>query len=240
MNDVAPSSVGLRRFELLGGLAQDELDDLARRCAWRAHRTGQCIVAKDSRERSVYLVVAGCVRVTTYSREGRQTTFRDVRAGDYFGDLSAIDGGPRSADVFAIEPTLLASMSPDVFWGLLREKPGMAAFALQRMSGLVRSLSERVVDMSTLDVRGRLNAEILRLAQAGKTEGNRAIIDPAPKHMDLASKISTAREEITRGISALTRSGLLARHGSAWVINDVTGLAQLVQRASPASRGSLS
>ena len=100
----------------------------------------------------MYLVVSGTVRVTTYAASGRQTTFRDICAGDIFGELAAIDGHPRSADVVAVTDALLASMAPGVFWSVLREQPTVAERVLARMCGLVRQLSERLVDLSTLDV----------------------------------------------------------------------------------------
>lgn len=179
----------------------------------------------------MYLVVSGAVRVTAYALSGRETTFRDVQEGDTFGELAAIDGRPRSADVIAIEDSLLASITPGVFWNLLRDQPTVVADVLARMCHLVRQLSERLVDLSTLDVHNRLNAELLELARAGRNEGNVAIIDPAPRHADLASRISTYREQVTRELSALARAGILERAGRALVVRDVARLARLVTAA---------
>ena len=102
---------------------------------------------------------------------------------------------------------------------------------LARVSGLVRQLSERLVDLSTLDVHNRLDAELLELARAGRSEGNVAIIDPAPRHADLASRISTYREQVTRELSALVRAGILERAGRTLVVRDVARLARLVAAA---------
>jgi len=223
-----PSSLGLRKIALLAGLPAEALDALAARCAWRTYRAGQHVISRASRDRDVYLVVSGTVRVTTYAASGRQTTFRDVKAGDSFGELAAIDGRPRSADVVAVEDALLASMAPGMFWDLLRDQPALAERVLARMSGLVRALSERLVDLSTLDVRNRLVAELLR---RGRVEGNVAIIDPAPKHADLASQVSTYREQVTRELSALARIGLIERAGRTLVVRDLARLARHVASA---------
>ena len=51
----------------------------------------------------VFLLVSGRVRVTTYAANGRQVTFRDSEAGAHFGDIAALDGGPRSADVVTLD-----------------------------------------------------------------------------------------------------------------------------------------
>jgi CRP/FNR family cyclic AMP-dependent transcriptional regulator len=228
MTREGPSSFGLRKIALLAGLTPQDLDDLAARCAWRTHRAGQHIISRESRDRDVYMVVSGSVRVTTYAMSGRQTTFRDVHEGDCFGELAAIDGRPRSADVVAVKDTLLASMAPGVFWDLLRNKPAVAERVLTRLCSLVRQLSERVVDLSTLDVQNRLNVELLNLARAGRIEGNVAIIDPAPKHADIASQVSTYREQVTRELSALAKAGILKRAGRTLVVRDLARLARLV------------
>jgi len=231
MTGEGPSGLGLRKIALLAGLEHHELDELAARCAWRTYRAGQAVISRESRDRDVYLVVAGTVRATTYAMSGRQTTFRDVGAGDSFGELAAIDGNPRSADVVAINEALLASMSPGVFRDLLRDRPAIAERVLARMCGLVRQLSERLVDLSTLDVQTRLNGELLKLARAGRVEGNVAIIEPAPKHADLASQVSTYREQVTRELSALAKAGILERTGRALVVRDLARLTRLAAAA---------
>jgi CRP/FNR family transcriptional regulator, cyclic AMP receptor protein len=231
MTGEGPSGFGLRKIALLAGLAQHELDGLAARCAWRTYRAGQSVISRESKDRDVYLVVSGTVRVTSYAISGRQTTFRDVGEGDSFGELAALDGSPRSADVVAVTEALLASMNLGVFRNLLHDKPAIAERVLARMCGLVRQLSERLVDLSTLDVQTRLNGELLKLARAGRIHGNVATIDPAPKHADLAGQVSTYREQVTRELSALAKVGILERAGRALVVRDLARLARLVAAA---------
>lgn len=155
-------------------------------------------------------------------------TFRDSFAGEYFGELAAIDDLPRSADVVALESTLLASMSPAVFRKLLRDQPAVTERILLHLASLVRSLSGRVIELSTQGVQHRIHAELLRLARAAGIKGNQARLDPAPKHAELASQVSTYREQVTREISALARLGVVARDGRAFVVLDVRRLEQMV------------
>jgi CRP-like cAMP-binding protein len=223
-----PSALGLRRVALLEGLPDAALEALARECAWRNVAAGQRIVSRDAKDRDVYMIVAGRARVTIYSAAGRQVTFRDLGAGEFFGDIAAIDGEPRSADVVALESTLVASMSPAVFRRLLREQPDVAERILRGLVGLVRRLSERVIDLSTLGVQNRIHADLLRRAQAAGVTGNTARLDPAPKHADLASEVSTYREQVTRELSALAKAGIVGREGSALVVRDVARLERLV------------
>jgi CRP-like cAMP-binding protein len=105
-----------------------------------------------------------------------------------------------------------------------------------RLASLVRQLSERVIDLSTLGVQNRLHAELLRLARAANAslpqgaDANQARLDPAPKHAALASQISTNREQVTRELNVLVRSGVLRKDGKALVVADVARLEAMVSQ----------
>jgi len=173
--------------------------------------------------------VSGRVRITTYSQAGRQVTFRDIAAGDIFGEVAALDGRPRSADAIALEAALLASLSPTQFARLMAEEPTIGGRMMKRLAGLVRSLSVRVIDLSTLGVQNRIHAEILRLAREAGIAKNRARLDPGPKHADIASQVSTYREQVTRELSALAKAGIVQKDGAALVVRDVARLEQMVE-----------
>ena len=227
--NVQPSSLGLRGIELLEGLAPEKLDALARQCVWRNYEAGKRIISRNADDRDVYLLVSGRVRITTYSQGGRQVTFRDFAAGEAFGEVAALDEKPRSADVIALDNALLASMAPPVFRRLLADEPLVGGRVMTRLAALVRSLSDRVIDLSTLGVQNRIHAELLRLARAAGVERNRARLEPGPKHADIASQVSTYREQVTREFSALTKQGLLEKDGTAMVLTDVGRLARMVE-----------
>jgi CRP/FNR family transcriptional regulator, cyclic AMP receptor protein len=229
MANVQPSTLGLKQVGLLQGLSQERLDLLAAQCNWRRVEAGQLIVARNSPDRDVHFVVSGRVRVTSFSAGGRQVTFRDEEAGEMFGDLAAIDAQPRSADVLALDGLLVASLSPEHFRELIAQEPLVRERVLQRLAGLVRLLSERVIELSTLGVQNRIHAELLRQARLAAPEDTRVRIDPAPKHADIASQVSTYREQVTREFSALTRQGLLEKDGTALVLTDVPRLARMVE-----------
>lgn len=225
---VEPSGLGLRRVKLLEGVPVDALDQLARQCRWQRFEAGRRVISRDAADKDVYLIVAGRVRVAAYSGAGHEVAFRDMSTGGWFGDIAAIDELSRSVDVDAREDTLLASMPPAVFRRLLHEHPAVCDRILLRLVTLIRDLTERVFDFSTLGVQNRVHAELLRLAREAGIEGNIARIDPAPKHSELASKISTVREQVTRELTAMTKQGLLERAGSALVITDTARLERIV------------
>lgn len=216
-------------MRILQGLSQQRLEILAAQCAWRTVEPGQVIVARNGSDRDVHFVVSGRVRVTSFSAGGKQVTFRDEEAGEMFGDLAAIDGKPRSADVLALDSVLVASLTPEAFRELIAAEALVRERVLQRLAGLVRLLSERVIELSTLGVQNRIHAELLRLARASGATGTQARIEPAPKHADIASQVSTYREQVTRELSALTKQGLLAKQGSALLLLDVPRLERMVE-----------
>lgn len=226
---VQPSTFGLKQVRLLQGLSQERLAILAGQCTWRRVEPGHAIVARNSPGRDVHFVVSGRVRVTTFSAGGRQVTFRDQEAGEMFGDLAAIDGEPRSADVLALDDVLVASLTPEHFRDLIAQEPLVRERVLQRLAGLVRQLSERVIELSTLGVQNRIHAELLRLARQADAKANRVRLDPAPKHADIASQVSTYREQVTRELSLLVKQGLLAKEGTGLVLTDVERLARMVE-----------
>lgn len=222
-----PSLSGIELFDCLGSADRDVF---ARLCRWRRYAAHQYIVGHQDETNDVYFIVEGRVRVTVFSPSGKEISFRDLPAGKSFGELSAIDGGPRSATVIALCDTVVAAMSAASFRRVLIDHPDVAAKTMRHLAGLVRKLSERVFEFSALAVRNRIHAELLRLARDQGIEGDSGLIAPAPTHADIASRVSTHREAVTRELNALARDGLLERRGRTFVIPDIARLAQLVEK----------
>jgi CRP-like cAMP-binding protein len=215
---------------LLKSLTQKERDDLVRHCRFRRYADGEHIIDGQSSGREVYFVVAGMVRVVNYSPSGREVAFDDIPAGNFFGELAALDGGPRSAFVQAQAPgATAAAMPPDIFLDLLQRYPKIGLEIMRRLARVVRFSTERIMDLSTVGANNRVHAELLRLAQAAGGDGKSSVISPIPHHADIASRVSTTRETVARVFSELTRTGMLERNKSALVVRDVARLTELVE-----------
>lgn len=217
-------------MELLQGLSPQRLDEIARQCAWRRFDAGQALIAREQGDRDLHLIVAGAVRVTSYSPGGRETSFRELQAGSSFGELSALDGRPRSADVVALGPGLLASLAPAAFRALLQQEWTVNERVLLQLAALARDLVDRVLDLSTLSVQQRVCLELLRLAQRAGSAGNEVRIEPAPRHADLAHLVSSYREQVSRELSALAKAGVVARSDGALVVRDLDRLRNMANR----------
>jgi CRP-like cAMP-binding protein len=218
----------LRAVGLFQDLAEADLEALAKRCSWRRYEAQEQIIHYHDQSRDVYFVVEGEVRAITYSLEGKEVTYRDIAAGDMFGEYAAIDGEPRSANVVALMPSYVAAMPASCFWEVLQRHPSAAAFTLKRLTRQVRDLTERAFEFSTLPVKNRIHAELLRLARDHMTGETTATIVPAPTHADIASRIATHREAVTRELNELSRQGLLERGHGSLVILDIPRLARMV------------
>jgi len=223
-------TAGLKRVPILAKLSDSSLDRLARSCAWRQHESGEQILSFQDPSTNILFLLSGKARVVIYSSEGKAVVFRDLTAGTMFGEIAAIDRRPRSASVEALEPCTVASLSAENFERLILEEPSVALATLQNLAANVRRLSERVFEFSTLLVQNRVHAELLRLASevSGQDE---VILSPAPLLSDIAARISTHREAVSREVSRLAATGILRREGADLTITSVSKLAQLVHEA---------
>lgn len=220
----------LSGVEAFSGLSSDDRAHIADKCRGFRYSANQLVVSHKDTHTDVYFIVGGEVRATFYSLSGKEVTFRNLGPGDTFGELSAIDGEPRSAYVITLADTFIASMSADAYWEAIRRFQPVAEVTLKRLTHLVRLLSDRVVEFSTLGVKNRIHAELLRLAKEHEVEDNTAAITPAPKHADIASRVSTHREAVTRELNILIRSGMLQKDGGTLLIRDIARLSDMVEK----------
>lgn len=218
----------LAAVELFYDLSFNDRKVVADKCQGMKFNTGEIVTCQNDIDTDVYFIISGRVRVAIYSASGKEISFRDQAAGEMFGEIAAVDNKSRSAYVVTLCETLLATMTAENFLWLMQLYPSIMVRTLARFAQLIRLLSERVVEFSSLDVRNRLHAELLRLAWQNMDNANTATISPAPKHLDLASRISTHREAITRELTLLASAGLIYK-GKNWLrINDVVKLQNMV------------
>jgi CRP-like cAMP-binding protein len=224
--EAAPLAERLARIDLLAGLDQRGLAALLPSVRVRHFDAGQAIVGRLDPGREVYFVLSGKVRVTMFAESGREVAFRDLPAGSSFGEIAAIDGEPRSADVVALEDSLVGTMTAADFWALLRREPAVTEATLKKLARLVRALSQRVYEFAS-PVPARICAELLRLA--GPEGKGPSRIAPPPKHADVAAKVSTHREAVSRVMSELARRGVLAKGRGEILIKDRAALERYAQ-----------
>jgi CRP-like cAMP-binding protein len=210
----------LNSIELFAGLPAAVLASIAGRCIVRAYKAEQQILTEDESTSDVFFVLSGTVRINSYVSTGREVIFHDIPAGGLFGEFSAIDGKPRASAASALSECRLARMTSQAFREVLRSNSTVAMRMMEMLVLKVRQRSERIVEASALTVRDRLRRELLRLAQQGKFIANGIVIQPAPTHYEMAARIGSHREAVTREFRRLETEKLIeARRGLIRIID---------------------
>jgi CRP/FNR family transcriptional regulator, cyclic AMP receptor protein len=217
--------------KLLASVPEDRISALDGRCRWRSFEPDEVILNLHDETTDIYFIARGEVRVTVFSQTGRTVIMRDLKTGEQFGEYSAIDSEPRSASIVALNRTVVGLMPAQIFQDLLAEFSGVSLAVMVSMAGAIRTLNERVVEFSTLGVSNRIHAELLRLARAGRIVDGMGRISPPPTHAEIASRISTHREAVTRELKQLEIQGLLERTRGAFVVKDLVELERMVEDA---------
>ena len=218
----------LKVFALFSEMNDDSLAAIAADCIVQHYAAGELVIGHTDPSFDVLLLMSGTARVSLYSADGQRVGFREMSKGMMFGEISAVDGLPRSASVEASEPCTIATLPRRRFLALIGEHPGFAIAVARQLAGHVRRLTTRVFEFSTLAVRQRLRAELLRLAAPPGDGGDCALIRNLPTHAELASRISTHREAVSREMAWLDASGHAVKQGRNLFIPSVSRLRSLV------------
>lgn len=226
---------GLEAIPLFAGIDRTVLREISRLFAVRDYTAGSEIVRHLDDDRDVYFVLSGRVKVRIYSCQGRIVALREIARGEIFGEYAALDGTPRSASVEADIDTRVAVLSAADFSAIVNGYPSISAALIQHLVKQIRTLTVRYCELSTLDVNGRIEAELLRIARENgepvEDEPNKILIKTPPPQWELANRVSTHREAISRHLSHLCKIGLIRRTRHAIVVEDMQRLMQLVRQA---------
>lgn len=184
---------------------------------WMTAAPSKLILDFEDLTSDVFFILAGRVRVVVRTPGGQELILTDMAAGSFFGEMAAIDGAPRSASVTALVRTRICKLPGHAFMQLLAQTPDLARDIMQVLVGRIRELTLRLFELSHLDIRHRLHAELLRAAGPPGPQGER-IISPPPLQQMLAGRVGARREPVSREIARLIREGTLARTRGALII----------------------
>src|SRR5579871_1494169 len=159
------NSQTLARVPLFRSLTREAVRRLDTQCIWRRAKARESVLDYKDGGADLYFVTQGHVRVLIRANSGKEVILRDIRDGDFFGELAAIDGLPRSAAILAVTDSIVAKMAPSVFRDVVHQHPDVCDQLLILLASQVRMLANRVNEFGTLDVRTRIYSELLRLAR---------------------------------------------------------------------------
>ena len=218
-----------RSFPLFRDLGPDTLGNLAAACTLRDFGPGELVVGHNDTTFDVFFLITGKLNMSLYSADGQRVGFHEMNAGGMFGEISAVDGLPRSVSVEAASRCSIAMLPRQRFIGMIESTPCFAMAVALQLAAHVRRLTTRVFEFSTMAVRQRLRAELLRQALPAETDS--ATIDPVPTHAELASRISTHREAVSREMAWLEGKGLIVKKGKALTIPSIARIRALIDQS---------
>lgn len=215
---------------LLEQLSTPALHRFLLQCNTRQYTKDEQIVREMESDHHMYFIKHGHVKVTLFSRDGREVSFTELHSGECFGEISALDQKPRSADVIALTDTQMLVMSPSVLQEVLHYHPAFALALLHHLSAIVRRLGERIFEFSTSSVNNRIHAELLRLARANLELDGVARISNMPTHAQFATRVSCHREAVTRELKSLESRGILMRQKGITIVPNMDALIAMVEQ----------
>lgn len=210
----------IRDIRLFSGLDDETATRYASALAWRTYAANELVIDMDDTSTDVLFVVGGNVRVIHRAEDGKQVILGELGPGTVFGEMAAIDGVARSASVTTLEPTRIATLPASVFMEMLTSQPEVCRRILEMLVKRVRTLNRQLSEHAYLTAVERLYAELLRLSRPRASHDGQRSISPPPTQQDLAERIGSRREVVSRALGALEKDKLVEKTRGALVLPD--------------------
>lgn len=212
----------LRKVPLFSSLGNEELDAIARVTFAKRFSRDHLIFLADEEGDTLFIIIRGKVKATQFSESGKEIIFSMLGEGDFFGDMSLLDGRPRSASVVTVEDSELLLLRRSDFHRLIETHPKIALTLLKELTTRLRRADERIQSLALLDVAGRVAGILLQIADESGREapGGGIFIRSRPTHQELANMVGTTRETVTRILKQMEGRGYIAMTGKSITILD--------------------
>jgi len=222
----------MKELAIFLGVDEASVSSLFRRCMWKTCAAGELVIGQEDRSFDVLLLANGRAKINFYSADGQRVSYGEIADGELFGELSAIDGKPRSATVECLQPSAIAIIPRQAFLDALASDPSFAMNVMRRLTSRIRSLTERAFEYGTLRVRERVAAELIRIAVVQCPGNDAPTLSALPSHEEIASRIGSHREAVTREIAWMGQRGLIAKNGRTLQIRSLRRLQELVDHCT--------
>ena len=211
----------LQSVALFWDLNDEELGYISEKMVSRQYDTGNYIFLEESDGEQCFLVVKGSVKITRLSKEGREVILAMLNQGDFFGEMSLLDGESRSANVIALEKTEVLTLNRKDFLIVLHDYPKIAIQLLKELASRLRKSDRHIASLSLSDAEKRIALSIIRFADdQGTIRNGKVSISKIPIQQDIANMAGTSRETVSRALSVLEKENLIERHGRELIILD--------------------
>jgi CRP/FNR family cyclic AMP-dependent transcriptional regulator len=188
-------------------LSEDLVTQLSLRGDLRTFARGEVLIHEGDRSDSLFILVAGELKVYTRGEKGRELVYNVLRPGEFFGEMF-LDGGHRSASVKAVCTSICVVVGPEVFRDFMRAYPEFAECLVIKLIARVRHATEQLRDLAMKDVYERAAA---LLNEQAVSEGSVRAIAASLTQQEIADRIGATREMVNHIIRELVRGGFVVR-----------------------------
>jgi CRP/FNR family cyclic AMP-dependent transcriptional regulator len=198
----------LARVPLFTSLKPALLDELAGKMTAKSYRRGEVIFHQDDPGSALHIIKRGQVKISTIAPEGEEAILTD---GDYFGELSLLDGKPRSANATAMEITQTLALQRQDFMEILGRHPEMVGDILASLADRLRNTDHLLEDAVFLSLPARLAKRLLELAEKHGVKTDRGLeIDLHLTQQELAAALGVSRVALNKQLGLLQDRGLVS------------------------------
>jgi CRP-like cAMP-binding protein len=215
-------AVNLQNLPLFMGLDSATLGSIASVLLFRNFEKGAYVLHKGGQGEHMLFVLTGRLQVVDLTEDGREIGLSFLRPGDYFGELSIIDGLPRSASVIACESALVGLLPKQQAQTLIYRHPLIAERILKRMAASIRTASTYRAILSLPNAFQRVFTLLNQLAT--KTPCGMTLIEKMPTQQEIAIMVNTSRETVSRALNTLIHEGIVEKDSRRLVILNPLGL----------------
>jgi len=221
----------LKKPLLFSGLNNTDLAELASITARRAFRKGETLFSEGEEATGFYLLVSGSIKLCRMSPDGREKVLHFVKPGETFAEAAFFGDGKYPAEARALEPGEVLYLPRQGFMELMGHNPNFAFNLVVSLSLMLRQFARQIEELSFADVTSRLASFLVRRAAEGSTSfGGITYIDLGIKKGELASRLGTASETISRTFKKLKDEGIIEVQGNRVVVHQMEKLEKLSER----------
>lgn len=170
---------------------------------------GRVVISRGEPGGRLYLIVSGSVRVVRSGASGREVAVAVLGEGNFFGEMSLLDGQPRSADVIAVRASRFLVLDRERFLRRILPLPGIAGKVLTELSKRIRAADQTIENLALASVGDRLLHLLGHIGRRYPLRGGVAEITRGPTHQEMADLVGASREAVTRTLAALAAEGLI-------------------------------
>lgn len=208
----------LSAIPLFSDIPEELSQRYARSCFWKDYEPHELVIDVEDETTDIRFVISGKVRIIHRIAVGKEVILNEMGDGEYFGEIAAIDGWPRSANVTTLTRSRICIMPQKTFLELLAESPEVSLLVLKMLARRVRDLNMRLAEHSFLQAKHRLYSELLRLSKPRAGHPEQRSVSPPPIQRELADRIGTRREVVSRELNALEKQGHILKTKGAIVL----------------------